>query len=55
MVLDAFTLSVTEVMYNPLGGDDYSFVELKNIGTKALFLDSVQLRIDGMTLDLHVH
>jgi hypothetical protein len=25
-------LRITEIMYNPVGGDDYEFIELKNIG-----------------------
>jgi hypothetical protein len=29
-------LQITEIMYNPVGGDDYEFIELKNIGPIAL-------------------
>ncbi|MBN1995504.1 MAG: lamin tail domain-containing protein [Anaerolineae bacterium] len=31
-------LSLTEIMYNPLGGSGYEFVELKNVGETALNL-----------------
>jgi hypothetical protein len=33
-------LVITEIMYNPLGGDDYEFIELKNIGTSTLNLSN---------------
>ncbi|MEW5958344.1 MAG: lamin tail domain-containing protein [Chloroflexota bacterium] len=29
-------LQITEIMYNPVGGDDYEFIELKNIGPTEL-------------------
>ena len=35
-------LMVTEVMYNPLGGSDYEFIEIKNIGGLALDLTDVR-------------
>jgi Lamin Tail Domain len=38
-------LRITEIMYNPLGGTDYEFVELKNVGPTSLSLAGV--RIDG--------
>lgn len=31
-------LQITEIMYNPIGGDDYEFIELKNIGSIELNL-----------------
>jgi hypothetical protein len=31
-------LHITEIMYNPVGGSDYEFVELKNTGTQAIDL-----------------
>jgi hypothetical protein len=35
-------LSITEIMYNPTGGDDYEFIELKNMG-------NVDLNLAGMS------
>ncbi|MCB0213514.1 MAG: CotH kinase family protein, partial [Anaerolineae bacterium] len=32
------TLQITEIMYNPSGGDDYEFIELKNTGNTPLNL-----------------
>ena len=37
-------LRVTELMYNPVGGSDFEFVELTNVGTAALDLTGVRLR-----------
>jgi hypothetical protein len=34
-------LRITEIMYNPTGGNDYEFVELKNIGDVELDLTNV--------------
>jgi hypothetical protein len=31
-------LRITEIMYNPVGGDDYEFIELKNVGNVDLNL-----------------
>ena len=36
-------LKVTEIMYNPRGGGDYEFIELKNIGASSLNLAGVRL------------
>ena len=36
-------LRITEIMYNPLGGTEYEFVELKNIGATTLNLAGVRL------------
>lgn len=35
---DLSRLLVTELMYNPQGGDGYEFIELKNVGTGAAYL-----------------
>jgi hypothetical protein len=35
------SLRVTEIMYNPLGGDDYEFIELKNSGETILDLSNL--------------
>ena len=37
-------LQITEIMYNPIGGDAYEFIELKNIGDTALTLDNISLQ-----------
>jgi hypothetical protein len=34
-------LLITEIMYNPSGGQEYEFIELKNTGTAGLSLDGV--------------
>jgi hypothetical protein len=36
-------LRITEVMYNPLGGDDYEFVELKNTGNSDVELANISI------------
>jgi len=47
---DFENLRITEIMYNPLGGSDYEFIELKNIGTTDFPLTS--LRFDnGISFD----
>ncbi|MBE0536058.1 MAG: lamin tail domain-containing protein [Phycisphaerae bacterium] len=43
-------LKVTEVMYNPIGGTDYEFIELYNSGPKALDLRSVKMVQDAVVL-----
>jgi hypothetical protein len=40
---DWSSLKLTEIMYNPLGGSDFEFLELKNIGPATLNLAGVQL------------
>ena len=35
-------LRITEMMYNPLGGSDFEFIELQNIGLQPLNLDGVR-------------
>ena len=42
------SLRISELMYNPVGGGDYEFVELVNIGNTALDLTGVQF-VDGIT------
>jgi hypothetical protein len=37
------SLRITEVMYNPLGTQDYEYIELANIGTQPLDLTDVRL------------
>ena len=36
-------LRLTELMYNPLGGDSFEFIELQNIGDRPLNLAGVRL------------
>jgi hypothetical protein len=36
-------LRITEIMYNPVGGDAYEFVELQNIGSTTIDLSGVSL------------
>jgi hypothetical protein len=36
-------LKLTEIMYNPLGGNEYEFMELKNIGSTTLNLAGVRI------------
>jgi hypothetical protein len=38
-----YQLRLTEIMYNPVGGDDYEFVELQNLGHQELDLANVSL------------
>ena len=40
-------LCITEIMYNPIGGDDYEFIELKNISDTSLNLANFSLE-DGI-------
>ncbi|MHA3773525.1 lamin tail domain-containing protein [Verrucomicrobiota bacterium sgz303538] len=35
-------LRITEIMYNPSGGNDYEFIELRNVGATTLQLDGVK-------------
>ncbi|MGB2955070.1 MAG: lamin tail domain-containing protein, partial [Anaerolineales bacterium] len=35
-------LRITEIMYNPIKGSDYEFIELKNVGTQMLDLTGVR-------------
>ncbi len=46
-VTPAETLVLTELMYDPVGGSDYEFIELQNIGTDPLSLVGV-LFTDGI-------
>ncbi len=41
------SLRITEVMYNPLGGSDYEFVELRNVGATTLQLAGVSI-VNGL-------
>ena len=36
------SLRITEIMYNPLGGSDYEYIELKNIGNSDINLNGIQ-------------
>jgi hypothetical protein len=36
-------LRITEIMYNPAEGDDYEFIELKNVGSSAVDLSNVSI------------
>jgi len=40
-------LRITEIMYNPAGGDDYEFIELKNFG--ATEIDLSNMAFEGIT------
>ncbi|MBN1674323.1 MAG: lamin tail domain-containing protein [Kiritimatiellae bacterium] len=37
-------LRITEILYNPLGGSDYEFVEIKNTGSSVRGLSGMQLK-----------
>ena len=37
------SLSVSEIMYNPIGGDDYEYIELINVGTANINLNRAQI------------
>jgi len=41
-------LRITEIMYNPIGGDLFEYVELANLGTNTLNLAGVRF-VDGIT------
>lgn len=43
-------LRVTEIMYHPIGGSDYEFIELYNSGPKTLDLTNVKMVEDGRIL-----
>ncbi len=43
-------LRITELMYNPEGGSDYEFIELKNTGLTTLDLSDVNF-VDGITFN----
>ncbi len=38
-----FSLRITEIMYNPVEGDDFEFIELKNVGSTELDLANVSI------------
>jgi hypothetical protein len=40
-------IAITEIMYNPAGGNDYEFIELKNVGQKELNLVNMSIE-DGI-------
>ncbi|MCK6626334.1 MAG: lamin tail domain-containing protein [Anaerolineae bacterium] len=40
-------LQITEIMYNPVGGDDYEFIELKNVGSSDLELSRLSF-VEGI-------
>ena len=41
-------VAITEIMYNPIGGNDYEFIELKNVGDGELSLANMYFE-DGIT------
>jgi hypothetical protein len=49
-------LRITEIMYNPLGGNDYEFLELRNIGsttfdlTGATFVNGITFTFGALTM-----
>ncbi len=50
-------LRVTELMYNPLGGTSYEFIELQNVGSSPLDiseLDLIELDGEGVVFDFAV-
>ena len=47
---DFSNLRITEIMYNPPGGSDYEFIELKNVGTTDFPLTSLKFD-DGIYFD----
>ena len=49
MVADAPKLHITEIMYNPPGGSDYEFIELKNVGDSPVDLSSMYFEGIGYT------
>ena len=42
------SLRITEIMYNPAGGNDYEYVELTNTGTTALHLEEIAF-VEGIS------
>ena len=44
------SLRITEIMYDPLGGSDFEFIELQNIGIEPLNLDGVRFT-EGIRFD----
>ena len=47
-VEDTSRLLVTELMYDPVGGDGYEFIELKNVGSGTAYLDGAAF-VEGIT------
>ncbi len=43
-------LKITEIMYNPLGGGGFEFVELQNLGTETISLEDVRFT-EGIEFD----
>jgi hypothetical protein len=50
-VEDTSRLLITELMYDPSEGNDYEFLELKNVGTGIAYLDDAEFTA-GITLTL---
>jgi hypothetical protein len=46
-------LQITEMMYNPVGGDDYEFIELKNTGNSELDLANISFEGIAFTFPPH--
>jgi len=47
LVKSALSLTITEIMWKPLGGSDFEFIELKNFGSQRILLEYIQIWIDG--------
>ena len=48
-------LRITEIMYNPIGGDVYEFLELQNTGTTAVDLGLMSFEGDQLHLSPQHH
>ena len=48
-------LRITEIMYNPIGGDTYEFLEVQNLGTTAVDLGLMYFRGDRFHLPAEHH
>ncbi len=49
-ILEIDDLRITEIMYNPIGGSDYEFIELQNKGAATLDLTRTRF-VDGVEFD----
>jgi hypothetical protein len=48
VVVQDNNLRLTEIMYNPADGDDYEFIELKNLGASELALANISI-VEGVS------
>lgn len=49
-VVDSINLTVTEIMHSSLGGSDFDFLELKNLGNSTLYAGDLEIFVDGSFL-----